>query len=1108
MQLLKFLFSVCFVIFTSQLLFSQESWESKMGDPNISFFEIQQDFNTYWANKDKSIKGAGIKPYKRWEYFMETRVDENGFYDRLKDVKSYEKFLSNNSTVTRTGGVDNWQPLGPSGNPNGNNGVGRINVIKVNPDDANNIFVGTPNGGLWESTDGGATWATNTDNLTVLGVSDIVFDPTNSDHMYMATGDRDHNDVSTIGIMESSDGGSTWALTNFRPQFNGLPWFYLIHVILINPLDADVMIVSTTSGVFRTDDAWTTWTEVLPSDCLRDMKFHPTNPNIVYGTTSGAYCGGLNNMGATYHRSVDNGVTWTQITLPNTTIQRAAIGVTLDEPNTVYFSAAIDDMAMSNDFSGLYKSTNSGATVTEVTVVTPPSLGSQQWYDWTLTVNPTNANELYAGGVGFSKSTDGGVNWSPVGGIHVDHHYCAFEGNTLYVGSDGGIYKTTNGGTNWTFLNEGLSITQYYRISNAETNPNIMLAGSQDNGTHLLNNGTWSHEFGGDGMDNAIDPNDELNLFVSFQYGNFYRSTNGGVTFAAMISQTQTGVAGAWVTPIKIDETNTDILYTGYDRIWKSTDDGANWSDIGGMKLTAGTELLRYIDVAKSNNQVVYTTDYTELWRSDNGGTTWTGVAEPDNSIRWIEIDPTNHLHVWLAADLDVYESTDGGVSWTDISSNLPSVAMNTIVFDDGPQDHLYVGTDFGIYYLESGTTNWVLLSQTLPNAAILELDILESSKKIRAATFGRGVWEKLTVNGTKNYTCNEALPLVGDGVFSSQAPNQGNGATNGDATHAVWYSYTASKNGFINVRSCNGGQDTRLHIYSGTCGSLTNIGTNDDACTMGPGLLDYASELELIPVTADVPIYIEWDDRYSAACFDFEIEFLTAIVNYAESFEDVNPYTNLETDTHDWYLISGATLSPGTGPNSASDGSNYLYVEASAPFFPNFIAILQTNKFYTSGYTEPELVYDRHMWGAHIENLELQISENGGAWTQIDNTIGDQGNSWVTDIVDLTAYKDKIVEIRFIGTTGTNYQGDIAIDNIRFQEGGTPNPCGTTLLTVQTSDITMDNMLFDDAYDIEVEATVNYNNITFRAGNSVLLNPNFELPAGLILNLESVPCP
>ena len=736
-------------------------------------------------------------------------------------------------------------------------------------------------------------------------------------------------------------------------------------------------------------------------------------------------------------------------------------------------------------------------------------MGSQQWYDWSFTVNPTNANELYAGGVNFRKSVDGGVNWTNVGGIHVDHHYAAFEGSDLYVGSDGGIYRTNNGGSSWTFLNEGLAITQYYRISNAETNADRMLAGSQDNGTHMLNNGGWSHEFGGDGMDNSIDPNDADNLFVSYQYGNFFRSTNAGASFSSMIRPSDTGLNGAWVTPIKVDETNTDIIYTGYDRIWKSTDDGANWVDVAGSKLTAGNRLLRYIDVAPGNNQVIYTTDYTELWRSDNGGSSWTGVSEPDNNIRWIEIDPNDHLHLWLAADRDVYESTNGGASWTNISSNLPNVPMNTLVYDDGVADHLYVGTDFGVYYLEMGTTNWVLLSQTLPNVEILELDILESAGKIRVATFGRGVWERLTVNSTDNYTCEKAFALNTPGTYASQSPDQGNGANNGDATHAVWYTYTSDYNGYLNIRSCNSGIDTRVHAYSGSCGSLTLLGTSDNDCSMGSGLPNNASELLLVPIEQGVPIYIEWDDVASTECFDFNIEFISSIVDYSESFEGNLLFENLDSDDHDWWRLSGSTPSDDTGPSAASDGLNYMYVESSNPYNPNFEAILETNTFLMSGYYEPYFAYDRHMWGANVENLEIQISDNGAPYVTIDNTVGNQGNAWVSDTIDMTMYKDNLIRLRFIATTATNYLGDIAIDNLEFFEGGDPpNPCSVDLLTVETSDITMDDMIFEDATDIESDASIDYNNITFKAAGGILLMPNFELSPGNTFTLEITPCP
>ncbi len=718
---------------------STNSWEQKIGDPSVSFYEIQEDYYQYWGTKEIP-KGAGHKPFKRWEYFMETRVDKDGYYDPLSRQKAYKEYIENNTNQKSSS--NQWTILGPSSQPSGNNGIGRINVITVHPDDSNIIFVGTPAGGLWKTVDGGLNWTTNTDFLTNLGVSDIVFHPSDTDTMYIATGDRDHNDTSTFGILKSTDGGNSWTTTPFQPSTNGLPDFYLIHRLLIDPIDGDIMIASTTSGVFRTNDAWATWTEVLTMDCLRHMEFKPGDSDIVYGTTSGSYCGGLNSV-ATYFRSTDNGVSWNQITLPDIVdIQRIGIGVTEDNPSVVYMFVSYNDSSNSNDFYALYKSTDSGATVSEVTVNSSPSMGSQQWYDWSFTVSPTDEDRLFGGGVGLRKSTDGGVNWSNTGGgVHVDHHFAKYFGSTLYVASDGGIWKSTNNGTSWTNLNDGLAISQYYRISNAETDATIMLAGAQDNGTHQKDGSNWIYEYGGDGMDNAIDPNDELNLFVSYQYGNFFRSTNGGTSFSSMIDDGTTGVSGAWVTPIKIDPNNTSTIYTGYDRIWKSTNDGVSWTDPFGSALTSGTS-LQYIDVAQSNSNYIYTTDYSKIWKSTDGGVSWAMTTDPGSSIRWIEIDPTDEDHLWICSNNDVLESSDGGSTWTNVSGTLPNIDMNTIVYDEGSNEALYVGSDLGVYHKDASMSDWVAFGTSLPNVVVLELDINEADNSLRAGTFGRGVWE------------------------------------------------------------------------------------------------------------------------------------------------------------------------------------------------------------------------------------------------------------------------------------------------------------------------------------------------------------------------------
>jgi len=723
---------------------NQDTWEDMMGNPDISLFEIKEAFNEANPNIDNILPGNGHKPFKRWEYLMETRVDENGFYQPLDKQKIYEQLVK--SSNQEKAANNPWSALGPSNEPNGNNGIGRINVIAVHPTGPDTIFVGTPAGGLWRSYDGGNTWTTNTDNFTSMGVSEIIFHPNDPTIMYMATGDRDHNDTSTSGIYKSTDSGINWTLTNFAPNTNGLPGFYLIHRILIDPTSPSTMLAATTSGVFRTTNDWSTWTETLANDCLRHMEFKTNDSNIIYGTTSGNYCGGLNS-GALYFRSTNNGASWNQITLPDgSSNERIAIGVTAAAPNEVFLLAAYNDPNGSNDFNGLYRSTNSGASFTKLNPSHEPSLGSQQWYDWSFCVDPNDEDVMFAGGVHIERTTNGGSNWSRVSNngpndVHVDHHFAQYFGNTLFVGSDGGIWTTTNDGSSWNNHNDGLAITQYYRISNAETDSGIMLAGAQDNGTHQLDNGTWIYEFGGDGMDNAIDPDDEDNLYVSYQYGNFFRSTNGGGNFSNMISSSTTGTSGAWVTPIKIDENNTSILYTGYDKIWRSTNSGASWSAPNSTPLTGSNNKLQYIDVAKSDSDYIYTTNYSQIWRSTNGGTTWSNTSDPGSNIRWLEIDPNDETHVWACVGNNVFETTNSGGAWTNIGFNLPNISMNTLVYDD-VTDVLHVGSDLGVWSLDDGSSTWTAFNNSLPNTVILELDILESSHILRAATFGRGVWE------------------------------------------------------------------------------------------------------------------------------------------------------------------------------------------------------------------------------------------------------------------------------------------------------------------------------------------------------------------------------
>ena len=175
---------LCCLLFPT-FLFSQSDstkvWVQLMSDPNANFYDVQKAFYAYWNGRTIE-KGKGYKQFKRWEAYMEPRVYPSG--DMKLASLSYEMFKqweAENPTASSLdkSGSTLWSPLGPVGTSTGG-GCGRLNFIRFDPTNSNIIYVGAPDGGLWKTTDGGTSWTTNTDQLTVIGCSDVAIDPTNS----------------------------------------------------------------------------------------------------------------------------------------------------------------------------------------------------------------------------------------------------------------------------------------------------------------------------------------------------------------------------------------------------------------------------------------------------------------------------------------------------------------------------------------------------------------------------------------------------------------------------------------------------------------------------------------------------------------------------------------------------------------------------------------------------------------------------------------------------------------------------------------------------------------------------------------------------------------
>lgn len=738
------------------LYFAQSSdsmnWVQMMQDPNANFYDVQNAFNAYWNGRAYQ-KGKGYKQFKRWAAYMEPRVYPSG--DMKLPSKSYEMFKEwelehPEEALTNKAPGSVWTSLGPVGAPN-YGGAGRLNFLRFDPTNTNTLYVGAPDGGLWKSTNGGTSWTTNTDQLTVIGCSDIAIDPTNTQIMFLATGDGEAGDSYSTGVLKSTDGGATWNTT-------GLNWTVSqgrqISKLLMNPSNSAILIAATSNGIYRTTDSGATWTQVQNSASFKDMEFKPGDPNTMYA------------VGSSLYKSTNNGATWTQITsgLPTTGVERMSLAVTAANSAYVYILAG---RSSDQGLLGVYRSTDSGATFSTVKGPTSPNLlgwnssggdsGGQAFYDLTIAASPTNANTVIVGGVNLWKSTDGGTSWAIIGQwsgsgapyVHADQHDIVFlpgSSTTFFCANDGGLYKTTNTGSTWVDLSNNLEIAQQYRLGLSATTEGTLVAGHQDNGTTKLSGGSWSEIYGGDGMDCFIDRTNNSIIYSSYANGDYSRSTNGGSNWSSINSGLP---SGDWVSAWHQDPISATTVYAGgRAALYKTTNSGSSWTALG---TPSGSGNVIEFAIAPSNNSIIYAVKYNAVSKSTNSGSSWTNITGslPTSSyLTNICVHNTDPNIIWVtysgySATTKVYKSTNGGSTWTNISTGLPNVPCNTIVFQNGgANDPVYVGTDIGVYYKDNSAGTWVSYFDGLPRVSVRDLEIFYPTGKIRAATFGRGTWQ------------------------------------------------------------------------------------------------------------------------------------------------------------------------------------------------------------------------------------------------------------------------------------------------------------------------------------------------------------------------------
>ena len=710
----------------------------------------------------------------RLEWFLSKRTFPYATLPANARRRAWEQRIEG-SNRTATGLPVQWRPIGPrptfSDFPNNwGQTSGRINSIAVSPADANLLLVGAATGGIWRSTDGGTSFAPVSDSQVDLAVGSIAFAPSDPQIVYAGMGDT--AGYLGSGLLRSTDAGQTWV----RVSNSTLPAPGTISRIAVDPTNPNRVYVAQysalsgasvfSSGFFVSSDGGVSFSRTfvgLPRDLVR----HPTDPNILYLSAT-RWDGGSPNTGGVW-KSTNKGATWTRIhTSSFASTTNIKVAVTPAAPESVYVLSAGGGNA------AVEVSTDGG------TMWTPRGTSfdkGQIGYNCYLFVHPTDVSTIYVGTRDLWRTTDGGANYTNVTNnfsltgsysptqsrSHPDqHHFYISPSNPdiFYLANDGGLSRTTNGGTSFTSLNGTLGLTMFVSLA---VHPSASLrtyGGTQDNGSQRRINDTgWDEFISGDGGQINLDHLDPSIVYSTYVSHTVWRFNNNGSNFSATIGSTTTfnNDRVAFYPPF-VGNAVDSTIYFGTYRLYASTNRGASWSPPGGTTdLTNGAGTLSAIAVSKSNINTIYTgANDGRVMVSVNGGTTWeqrtTGL--PNRFIESITIDPTDPNIAYLTVSgfttNHVFKTVNAGTTWTNMSGNLPDIPVNTLAMDPRPGNSgtFYVGTDIGVFRTIDGGTNWETFSNGMPPVIVTEL-VVQPNGLLQAGTYGRGAYE-INLNGTR----------------------------------------------------------------------------------------------------------------------------------------------------------------------------------------------------------------------------------------------------------------------------------------------------------------------------------------------------------------------
>ena len=709
--------------------------------------------------------------------------------------------MSLNGTAWAPIGPSPMYDTGPGLNYNG-----LVTTIAVNPNNQSVLYLGTAGGGVWRSRDAGDNWTPLFDQQLALGIGEpggIAIDPNNTDTIYVGTnGTRGGSEVGSIqqgatGLYKSTDGGASWIQLGLGYPAGNIGNAYSlfvnpgnplnsinINIIIVDPADSNVLYLASSNGVYTSPDGGLNWTAStgIPGADTRSLELDlstPANARILYAGVAG------NGV----YVSTDGATTFTQTSFATSAAVKAALTaagtanptrvvVALAPPTSppnlkgvqvIY--VALAGQYNATDPIGLFISTDQGTTWSQQTAAAIANNTSYGGYCMHMVVDPASPGDgindtLLFGSIHQFRSTDSGSTFIEQDAAHADTHTYTCVPQTggaktvVYIGCDGGVDVSSDAGVTWDSSKNGggLQTGLFYNIAiRPDATASQTVGALQDNSLMTTATATatnqWVRGDSGDGWDVAYDGSSPTPVLYSTWNTYIVSSTNDGVGSTAVATNPLTGpdIGNYTLVPLAADPSAVGIIYvSGLQNLWQSRDGGTSWRKI----LSPGNS--GNIDVAPTNGSNVVIAAGAQVFVSTNALAT-TGVAFinitrnlPSRNVERAVFDPVDPTVIYAvltgftgAAPANVFWTTIGGTSWTNISIGVDVPCGAIAVDGTTTPTTLYVGTDFGVVRSVDGGASWSVLDNIhFPQAPVFDLAFNAQAGVLRAATYGRGVFE------------------------------------------------------------------------------------------------------------------------------------------------------------------------------------------------------------------------------------------------------------------------------------------------------------------------------------------------------------------------------